>query len=220
MAKSRSPGCRNRMPESLGDAQGRSALPEELRCILGSGCHRPHSHGQPAITAMSTISGRTRKNPKGLWRRTTIADYATAIAALGYAAGCGRAGQGGKGELGVQGRRAARPGETRCLISLSRGGGDAVVVREFDLKAKKLATDGFSLPEAKSDVAYLDDDTVLFGTDFGRAADQVGLCPHRASCGSAARRSRRPRCSMKARPSDVLVVAGCVPRRDAAISAW
>jgi prolyl oligopeptidase len=28
-------------------------------------------------------------------------------------------------------------------------------------------TDGFTLPEAKSDVAYVDDNTVLFGTDFG-----------------------------------------------------
>ncbi|HEX2761434.1 MAG TPA: prolyl oligopeptidase family serine peptidase, partial [Rhizomicrobium sp.] len=52
----------------------------------------------------------------------------------------------------------------RCLIRLSRGGGDAVVVREYDLKAKRLATDGFSLPEAKSDTSYLDDDTVLFAT--------------------------------------------------------
>ena len=56
------------------------------------------------------------------------------------------------------------PGEMRCLIRLSRGGGDAVVVREYDLKAKKLADDGFALPEAKSDASYLDDDTVLFAT--------------------------------------------------------
>ena len=56
------------------------------------------------------------------------------------------------------------PGETRCLIRLSRGGGDAVVVREYDLKAKRPAADGFSLPEAKRTPAYLDDDTVLFAT--------------------------------------------------------
>ena len=63
-----------------------------------------------------------------------------------------------------------RARETRCLIRLSRGGGDAVVVREYDLKAKKLAKDGFALVEAKSDASYLDDDTVLFATDFGKGS--------------------------------------------------
>jgi prolyl oligopeptidase len=52
----------------------------------------------------------------------------------------------------------------RCLIRLSRGGGDAVVIREYDLKPKMLASDGFAMPEAKTDASYLDDDTVLFAT--------------------------------------------------------
>jgi prolyl oligopeptidase len=59
------------------------------------------------------------------------------------------------------------PSQTRCLIRLSRGGGDAIVVREFDLASKTFIADGFALPEAKSDVSYVDDNTVLFGTDFG-----------------------------------------------------
>jgi len=59
------------------------------------------------------------------------------------------------------------PSEKRCLVHLSRGGGDAVVVREFDPAAKSFVKDGFFLKEAKSDVALVDDDTVLFGTDFG-----------------------------------------------------
>ena len=66
----------------------------------------------------------------------------------------------------------------RCLIRLSRGGGDAVVIREYDLKARKLAADGFSLPEAKTDATYLNDDTVLFATAAGWR-HQVRLCPHR-----------------------------------------
>jgi prolyl oligopeptidase len=105
-------------------------------------------------------------NPKGLWRRTSIADYQTAtpkwevlldVDALAKA----------EGENWVFKGSECGPAEKRCLIRLSRGGGDAVVVREYDLPAKKLASDGFSLPEAKSDAAYLDDDTVLFATDFG-----------------------------------------------------
>ena len=49
-------------------------------------------------------------------------------------------------------------------MRLSRGGGDAVVLREYDLKARRLADDGFALSEAKIDAGYLDDDTLLFAT--------------------------------------------------------
>ena len=55
----------------------------------------------------------------------------------------------------------------RCLVSLSRGGGDARVVREFDLATLSFVADGFILPEAKSDVAWIDRDTLFVGTDFG-----------------------------------------------------
>lgn len=104
-------------------------------------------------------------NPKGLWRRTSIADYQSDkphwevlldVDALAKA----------EGQNWVFAGSDCSPGLTRCLIRLSRGGGDAVVIREYDLKAKKLLPlgEGFSLPEAKSDTAWLDDDTVLYAT--------------------------------------------------------
>ena len=43
-----------------------------------------------------------------------------------------------------------RPTYQRCLISLSRGGADATVVREFDLPSKTFVKDGFFVPEAKN----------------------------------------------------------------------
>jgi len=60
-----------------------------------------------------------------------------------------------------------KPEYRRCLISLSRGGADASVVREFDLKTKSFLKDGFTLPEAKSAVNWIDDNHVYVGTDFG-----------------------------------------------------
>jgi prolyl oligopeptidase len=111
-------------------------------------------------------------NPKGLWRRTAIADYRTAaprwevlldVDALARA----------EGENWVYKGADCAPGEERCLISLSRGGGDAVVVREFDLRARDFVIGGFALAEAKSTGTYLDDDTVLFAT-AADAATQSG----------------------------------------------
>src|SRR3954468_5049754 len=100
-------------------------------------------------------------NPKGLWRRTSIADYQNAAPHWELLLDVDALAKAEKENWVFKGAECS-PGETRCLIRLSRGGGDAVVVREYDLKAKKLATDGFSLAEAKSDASYLNDDIVLF----------------------------------------------------------
>ena len=76
----------------------------------------------------------------------------------------------GEGENWVyKGAECLEPDAGRCLLMLSRGGGDAVVVREFDLDAKRFAKDGFVSSEAKQSVAWLDADRLLIakaGDDF------------------------------------------------------
>ena len=54
-----------------------------------------------------------------------------------------------------------------CMMSLSDGGKDAAVQREFNLTEKRWVKDGFSLPEAKSYVAWLSPDQLLVATDWG-----------------------------------------------------
>ncbi|WP_395946026.1 prolyl oligopeptidase family protein [Brevundimonas sp.] len=106
-------------------------------------------------------------NPKGVWRRTTLASYRTAtprwetlldIDALSKAEGK---------DWVFKGADCLAPDETRCLINLSDGGKDAVVVREFDLTTKRFVDGGFNLPEGKHRIEWLDGDTLLVATDFG-----------------------------------------------------
>lgn len=106
-------------------------------------------------------------NPKGVWRRTTLDSYRTAspqwetlldIDALAKAEGR---------DWVFKGADCLAPDETRCLINLSDGGKDAVVVREFDTTTKTFLDDGFSLPEGKHRIEWLDRDTLLVATDFG-----------------------------------------------------
>ena len=54
-----------------------------------------------------------------------------------------------------------------AMILLSRGGADATEKREFDLKTKTFVKGGFILPEAKSEMSWIDRDTVFVATDFG-----------------------------------------------------
>ncbi|UCH98303.1 MAG: S9 family peptidase [Candidatus Aminicenantes bacterium] len=60
------------------------------------------------------------------------------------------------------------PDYNRSLLSLSRGGGDAIVVREFDIPNKSFVKNGFQLPEAKSTAAWLDMNTIFVASDFGQ----------------------------------------------------
>ena len=56
------------------------------------------------------------------------------------------------------------------LIKLSRGGADAVVVREFNLDSKSFVTGSKSFTidkEAKTSISFLSRDVCLVGTDFG-----------------------------------------------------
>jgi prolyl oligopeptidase len=108
-------------------------------------------------------------HPKGIWRRAAADDYDKPEPTWDVLLDVDKLSADEKENWVFKGADCT-PSLGRCLISLSRGGGDAVVVREFDLKTRTFLADGFSLSEAKSDVAYVDEDHVLFGTDFGKGS--------------------------------------------------
>lgn len=108
-----------------------------------------------------------RDHPRGLWRRVPIEAVARTdppwellldVDALGREEGVAWT------FAGVQ---ALATAPDRVLVSLSRGGADAVAVREFDAASRRFIPEGFRLDEAKTDVVWLDADTLLVGTDLG-----------------------------------------------------
>ena len=104
---------------------------------------------------------------RGIWRRTTAADYATAdphwttVLDLDALAAAEHA------NWVWEGADCPPPRFTRCLISLSDGGEDATTVREFDLTANAFVPGGFALPHSKQTAAWLDDDTLIVARDWG-----------------------------------------------------
>ena len=110
---------------------------------------------------------RDADHQRGLWRRTTLASYKTAQPAWETVLDLDALGKAEKENWVWAGAHCLGPDYTRCLVSLSRGGADATVVREFDTRRKAFVDGGFALPEAKSDVTWRDADTVYVGTDFG-----------------------------------------------------
>jgi prolyl oligopeptidase len=111
---------------------------------------------------------RDADHPRGLWRRTTLAEYRKAAPAWETVIDLDALGR-AEGENWVwAGATALGPDYRRCMVSLSRGGADATVVREFDTVTKTFVEGGFALPEAKTtSLAWLDEDRLYVGTDFG-----------------------------------------------------
>ena len=107
------------------------------------------------------------RHERGIWRRTTLDGYRTASPAWETVIDIDALAKAENMPWDFKGADCLPPDFRRCLVSLSRGGADAKVVREFDTVAKAFVPDGFTLPEAKSSVSWRDADTLWVGTDFG-----------------------------------------------------
>lgn len=104
---------------------------------------------------------------RGLWRRTTLAEYRKAEPAWEVLLDLDALAKAENENWVWGGATCYGPEYRRCLLRLSRGGADAKVVREFDAQSKSFVKDGFVLPEAKSSVDWIDENTVFVATDVG-----------------------------------------------------
>ncbi|WP_435198761.1 prolyl oligopeptidase family serine peptidase [Qipengyuania sp. 902] len=119
---------------------------------------------------MVTNLWRDADNPRGLWRIASLESYMAGAPEWRTLIDVDQLGR-DEGESWVwHGANCLAPDYERCLISLSPGGTDADVVREFDITTGTFVDDGFTLPEAKSNVAWFDEDTLFVGTDEGEGS--------------------------------------------------
>ncbi|MGH8449588.1 prolyl oligopeptidase family serine peptidase [Pseudomonas sp.] len=109
-------------------------------------------------------------HPRGLWRRTTLAEYRKAQPAWETLLDLDALNAAEAENWVWHGANFLRPDYQRCLLELSRGGADACVIREFDLSSKSWVEDGFQLSEAKGGLGWIDRDNVYVFTDFGEGA--------------------------------------------------
>lgn len=66
------------------------------------------------------------------------------------------------------------PEYNKFLVSLSKGGGDAVIIKEFDVRTKSFVENGFYIPEAKGGASWIDENTLMVSTDFGEGVTTSG----------------------------------------------
>lgn len=110
---------------------------------------------------------RDAQHPRGYLRRTTLASYTSAAPKWEVVLDIDQLAA-DEHENWVWGRMdCVEPRADRCLVFLTRGGGDAHVVREFDPAKLTFVAKGFNLPEAKGEINWIDRDHLYVATDFG-----------------------------------------------------
>jgi prolyl oligopeptidase len=113
---------------------------------------------------------RDKNNERGLWRRTTLEEYKKADPKWEVILDLDALGKSESENWVWKGATLLRPDYQRALITLSRGGADANVTREYDLKTRSFVSDGFNLPESKGSVSWIDIDHIFVSTDFGKGS--------------------------------------------------
>jgi prolyl oligopeptidase len=108
-----------------------------------------------------------KEHVRGIYRRTSLAEYRKDKPKWETVIDFDQLAESENENWVYKGMDCLYPKRLKCLVYLSRGGADATVVREFDMQAKAFVKDGFYLPEAKSSVSWIDENTLFVGTDFG-----------------------------------------------------
>ena len=109
-------------------------------------------------------------NVRGLWRRTSLDSYKTDAPDWETVLDFDQLATDEDKNWVFKGANCFKPEgatKTLCFVALSDGGKDAVINREFDLESKSFVEGGFETFEAKQGLAWIDQDTVLIGTDWG-----------------------------------------------------
>ena len=125
---------------------------------------------------------KDQDHPKGLWRKTTLESYKSSdpkwetvldLDALSQQDDIAWVWKGSRSLPRKRDTGSTVDRVTRSLLSLSRGGSDAIHLKEFDLEQQDFVRNldskeaAFDLPEAKTRASYKSRNVLLVGSDFG-----------------------------------------------------
>jgi prolyl oligopeptidase len=110
---------------------------------------------------------KDKDNVRGIWRRSSLENYNSGNPLWETLIDIDELSEKDNIKWVYKGSNGLYPDYNRFLVSLSKGGGDAVVVKEFDANKKQFIENGFSIDESKGSARYLDKNTLIVATDFG-----------------------------------------------------
>jgi len=108
------------------------------------------------------------KHVKGIWRRTSLDSYRTDAPVWETILDIDALAKAEDKNWVYKGTSCLAPDYNLCMVSLSDGGKDAIERREFNVAEQAFVDGGFFLPESKGGTAWIDEDNLLIGVDFGK----------------------------------------------------
>ncbi len=120
---------------------------------------------------------RDKQHPRGLWRRTTLAEYKKPQPKWDVLLDVDALDKKEGKRWVFKGAECMKPKFDDCLVSLSPDGGDAHAVREFDVPSRSFVKKGFKLPPAKTNVGWIDQNHVYVATNFGKGSMTTSSYP-------------------------------------------
>ncbi|TDP57590.1 prolyl oligopeptidase family serine peptidase [Flavobacterium dankookense] len=110
---------------------------------------------------------KDKNHERGIWRRCLLTDYKSGKLNWETLLDIDELSKKDNKKWVFKGASGLHPTYTKFLISLSNGGGDATIIREFDVDKKAFIKDGFQTEEAKGWASYVDENTIAIATNFG-----------------------------------------------------
>lgn len=107
------------------------------------------------------------KNPKGIYRSQSLGDFRRKLENWQTLIDVDAISAAENESWVFKGLECAPVNQDDCLLLLSRGGGDAVVAREYDLAKKAFVKGGITFPEAKSSLSWRDDNSIWVAAPNG-----------------------------------------------------
>jgi prolyl oligopeptidase len=107
---------------------------------------------------------RDAENTHGLWRKTTMESYATDAPDWDVVLDLDALAEAEDKNWVWRGSSCLAPAYRHCILTLSDGGSDAAVRREWDMETRSFVEGGFEIEETKGATAWIDENTLLIAT--------------------------------------------------------
>ena len=111
---------------------------------------------------------------RGIWRRIGLEDYLNGNSEWEILMDLDAISKKDGIKWVFKGAKGLYPDYDKFLVSLSKGGGDAVEIKEFDVNTRQFVENGFFIPEAKGEANWIDENTLMVSTDFGEGVTTSG----------------------------------------------
>lgn len=131
-------------------------------------------YNSPDKIAYPTVNGdfiynfwQDKEHVRGIWRRASKQSYESGSPDWEVLLDLDEMSKKDNIQWVFKGASGLHPTYDLFLVNLSKGGGDAVEIREFDVNRKAFVEGGFLIEESKGGAGFLDRNTVIVSTDFG-----------------------------------------------------